>query len=158
MPWQNAVDGFAKKTLLDISNEMRQAGLNPIVLRWKKPLRSSQNIYGMIGCRTWTGEKLDGSMESSGELDPKRLITFWPDANRMAFALVPQCDRNMNILAACLNDPATEWIVDDVEVVSQLKEIASKFVKVEPDKKEPAMGLTAKTPKKQTTLAELAQA
>lgn len=149
MGWEDTPDRNKKKTLGQIASELKEAGFTPIILRWKKALRGqSQNAYGFVGCKTWTGEKLDGTTEVSGEIDPKDVCTFWWDKNNVGWALLPKCPRNVEVLAATLSDPSLPFTCEDVEIVKEAKALAAKWAKETPKPRE------AVTEKK--TLAEVA--
>jgi len=143
MPWEKTRNGLTKKTLESEASEMRAANIEPIVLRWRTVLRTSQNVYGFYGCRTWTAEKLNGEMDISGEIDNNKICTFFPDEFRVGYAVIPKCKRNMDILAATLNDhPA--WIIESPQdVVQEVKELAKEYPAVDrSDKmKSPGLGL-----------------
>jgi hypothetical protein len=135
MAWEDTVDKYANKPLGEIHREMTTAEVEPIVLRWKRALVTSQNVYGFYGCRTSTGEALDGRIETTARIDPDATVTFWPDRLRIGYAVIPKCERNMEILAATGADEGTPWEIETPDLSAELKALQAKLrpaPKVEP--------------------------
>lgn len=113
--WSDTFDGYVKKTLEVLRSELKAAKIDAVVLKWKTALTTSQNIYGFSGFKTWTNEALDGHIEMSGQVDPGKNVTFFPDKFRIGHALVPVDDRNLDVLAACSLDPLIPWEIEDID-------------------------------------------
>jgi hypothetical protein len=130
--YQDAINCFSHKKLNKISTEMIQSGIQPIVLRWKRTIRGYgtgfQNVYGFMGCKTQTVERVDGQIEFSGKITPDETVAFFPDEMNIAYALIPECERNLNILAATSIDKSVPWVVEGpADVFAKIAAAADKL-------------------------------
>jgi hypothetical protein len=127
MPWQECVNAFNHKKLGIIYQEMEASQIKPILLRWKRAVKGYgtgfQQVHGFMGVKTETIERLDGQIEFSGQITEKAVVAFYPDTFNVAYAVIPKCERNMNILAASMNDKDLPWTIETPEVIAEVKEI-----------------------------------
>ena len=148
MSWESTEDTLAKKTLGAQAREMEEGKLQYIILRWKTVLKTSQNLYGFYGAKTWTGERLDGGIDVSASIDPNKVCCFFPDEFRVGYAIIPRCDRNLDILAATINEVGLPFAILDDDIRKEVQLRAEKLPKEKP----------AKAKKGEVTLEELAAA
>jgi hypothetical protein len=127
MSWETAIDTLRNRKLGQIASEMKQAGMVPIVLRWNAALKTSQNVYGFYGAKTSVGETMDGRQEVNGTIDPNSIVTFFRDEYNFGYALVPRCDRNMDVLAATHGEKGLPWTIEDPQVAEEVKVLAEKM-------------------------------
>ena len=124
MSYDTTVNTYNQKTFAGIISEMKSVEMTPIVLRWKKALHGTQNVYGFYGFKTYTGELLNGTVEVTGKIDENEICTFFPDELNVGYAIVPKCPRNMELLAATFNDNPPFTILSPDDVITEVKKMA----------------------------------
>jgi len=84
--------------LRDEYDNMVACNFTPIVLRFKLPCKTSRNIYGFYGFTVDRDEAMNGAVSITGRIDPDKTTAFFPDKFRIGYAVVPKCERNLEIL------------------------------------------------------------
>lgn len=73
--------------------------LEPIVLRHKDFCNTDgQQLFGLYGIRVSKASMVGGGSATSITVDENKPCTFYHDRNNIQFAVIPDCEKNRNVL------------------------------------------------------------
>ena len=129
MPWQETFDKNCKKTLGELATHIRAGGYLPIILRFKRSLKTSFDMPGFEGAAVTQNELADGTIDMSVDIVQGHRATFWRDAFNIGYCLLPNTELNVRKLTGMeAYNPGELWIIEEpMDVKQQILEAAKSI-------------------------------